>query len=118
MYTMKTIVMLIIGAASSPQNVTIQPVGLSGLLVNMTIPAYGSECVDMYSAHIEGIQTSLRHNESVTDPSQSRYSFCVDFDICQEQENLTITVVSHTNGVDGSPYSVQHTLSRTSELNF
>ena len=99
--------------------VTIQLVGLSGLMVNMTIPVYGSECVDVYSTTIDGLRTPLRHNESVTDPSQSRYSFYFEVNICQELGDITVSVVSNTNGIHGATYTltseVLHAVDRSSK---
>ena len=120
----KFVVLSILGTASSPVGVTIQPVGLSGLLVNMTIPLYGSECVDEYSTSIEGLngQTFLRLNKSVIDVHQRGYTFFFAFDLCQApgEDITTVSVVSNTNGVYGAAYTqrsqVLHTLDRSSKF--
>ena len=110
-------VLSILGTASSPVGVTIQPVGLSGLLVNMTIPLYGSECVDLYSASIEGLngQTSLRVNKSVMDVQQRGYTFFFAFDLCQAlgYDITTVSVVSNSNGIDGAAHTQRSQALRT-----
>ena len=116
-------VLSLLGTASSPRDVTIQPVGLSSLLVNMTIPLYGSECVDEYSASIERpngqLQTLLR---PVIDVHQSGYTFFFAFDLCQApgDDITTLSVVSNTNGVGGVVFTqrsqVLRTVDRSSKL--
>ena len=105
------------GLASAP-TVSIQPINLIGLLVNVTIPDYGSICVDRYRASIDGLQSpssNLSQTVAVINSSQQEYTFHFTLDVCRDAlVNAVATANTILNGVEGANKTVNiiNTLSR------
>ena len=92
---------LYIGVASAP-TVSVRPGSLTSLTVDMTVPEYGRECVDMYRATAVVGGVTLEQPVNVTDPNQMMYSFPFSrLDLCRDMLT-SATVVVVTNGVVGT----------------
>ena len=106
------------GTASAPTALSTHPVGLSGILVNVTIPLYGGICIDEYKVTLGRYQNPLTLHQTVTNANQTMYSFYFSVDLCRQ--NLTgvnFTVVAITNGVEGDELisEAMDTLERSSK---
>ena len=93
-----------LGIASAPSIASINAISLTDLRINVTVPEYGSVCVDKYRTIIDGTQTpALTISQTVVDPHQETYSFDFAVDTCRDAlMSGYVTAVASTNGMDGA----------------
>ena len=90
------------GTTSAPAALSTHVIGLSGILVNVTIPLYGGICVDEYKVTLGGSQNPVTLHQTVTNASQNTYSFYFSADLCRQNlAGLNFTAVAITNGMEG-----------------
>ena len=106
------------GPASAPK-VTVRPDGLSTLIIDVTSPVYGRECVDLYraTAAVGGVTLPTKE-QRVTDPTQDTYRIMFPrVDLCRDMLT-SVTAVAITGGMEGTMASPITTdvIDRSSEL--
>ena len=93
----------VLGLPSAPTAITAGSEGFTALQVTVSIPEENSICVDEYRAYVEGIDTVPTLTQTVTDASDTVYSFRFPVDLCRHMLSpaIRLSAVAITNGVSG-----------------
>ena len=105
------------GPASAPM-LDIQSVGPTVVIINMSVPATGGLCVDLYRASVVVGGMTLSGVQSVTSPSQDVYTFELLADLCRDVRVTSATAVGVTDGVIGTmaTLNTSETADRSSKM--